>query len=369
MKVGIITMHKVINFGSALQAYALQKKVEDSGCEADIIDYKYPNAVHKDNHGFIMKSINYLLHCIKCAVMGFPNIRQALRYRKFWRDYFHLSPRHYNTEQDLKVNCPEYDIYMTGSDQVWNSRFTKSDSSFLLEFVVNGKKKCSYSSSFAFDDIPDEYIYLFERNLPKYDKISVREESGVRLVKGIINKDVPVVCDPTLLLTDDEWSDFSKGARIYTREPYVLAYILAYSFNPFPDVDYIVEEIQRKTGLKVIYLDAGRRDYFKPNSIVVKDAGPKEFVSLFKNAKFVITSSFHGTVFSINFKKPFYSIIKEGNPDSRIMSILRITGLESRGICANEKEVSSNNFDYAKAEDRLEKFRCYSIKYLEECLR
>lgn len=361
-------MHKVINFGSALQAYALQKKVEDLGGKAEMIDYKYPNAIHKDKVSFIGIFIKHLIHYINCAVVGFPNIRQTKRYKKVWKEYFHLSSNRYSTEQELKANCPEYDIYMTGSDQVWNSRFTKSDSSFLLEFAPDGKKKCAYSSSFAYDDIPSEYKFLYEKNLPKYAKISVREESGVRIVKDLINKKVPVVCDPTLLLSKEEWGEFANGAKKYTKEPYILAYLLAYSFDPFPDVDFIVNEIQRQTGLKVIHLDAGRRDYFKPNSMVVKDAGPKEFVDLFMNAEFVITTSFHGTVFSINFKKPFYSIIKDGNPDSRISSILKLTGLENRGIYANEKNISTEGIDYSKPTEKLEEFRCYSIKYLKECL-
>lgn len=368
MKVGIITMHKVINFGSALQAYALQRKITDLGCDAELVDYKYPNELHIEKVNIISNFLKYLVHYINCAVVGFPNIRQKRRYKKVWKDYFQLSKRRFDTEEELKNNCPEYDIYMTGSDQVWNSRFTKNDSSFLLEFASDNKKKCAYSSSFAYDDIPCQYRPLFERNLPRYANISVREESGVKLVKDITGRDVPAVCDPTLLLTKKEWTDFSQGAKKYTKEPYILAYILAYSFNPFPDVDYIVQEIQRQTGYKVIYLDAGRRDYFKPNSMVIKDAGPKEFVDLFLKAEFVITTSFHGTVFSINFNKPFYSVIKEGNPDSRISSILRITGLQSRGIPAYEKNINCELLDYAAPSLKLEQFRNFSLQYLQSCI-
>lgn len=368
MKVGIITMHKVINFGSALQAYALQRKITDLGCDAELIDYKYPNEIHLEKVNALRHFIKYLVHYVNCAVVGFPNIRQKKRYKMVWKNSFHLSKRLFNSESELKENCPEYDIYMTGSDQVWNSRFTKHDSSFLLEFVPDRKKKCAYSSSFAYDDIPDQYIPLFERNLPRYANISVREESGIKLAKDITGRDVPVVCDPTLLLTKNEWIYFSMGAKKYTKKPYILAYLLAYSFNPFPEVDYIVQEIQRQTGYKVIYLDAGKRDYFKPNSKVVKDAGPKEFVDLFLNAEFIITTSFHGTVFSINFNKPFYSIIKNGNPDSRITSILKLTGLQSRGVSADEKNVNCQSFDYKEPSLKLEQYRNSSLQYLQSCL-
>lgn len=368
MKVGIITMHKVINFGSALQAYALQKKIEDLACDVEIIDYKYPNFIHKDKVSWFSGLVKNIVHYINCAIVGFPNIRQAERYKRVWKEHFHLSHKSYKTEDELKKDCPTYDIYMTGSDQVWNSHFTKSDSSFLLEFAPTDKRKCAYSSSFAYDYIPVEYKYLFEKNLPFYEHISVREESGVGLVKNIIGKDVPVVCDPTLLLSKEEWATFAKGAKKYIKKPYILVYILTYSFDPFPEVDYIVNEIQRLTGLNVVHLDAGRRDYFKPNSMVVKDAGPKEFVDLFLNAEFIITTSFHGTVFSINFEKTFYSIIKTDNPDSRISSVLKLTGLQERGIAANEKKINLDDVDYTMSSKKLDQFRNLSVNYLKSCL-
>lgn len=367
-KVGIITMHKVINFGSALQAFALQKKIEDFGCIAEIIDYKYPNKLHKEKINFFSYLIKNAVHFLNCAVVGFPNIRQYHRYKEIWEKFFHLSSKRYLSAKELKDDCPKYDIYMTGSDQVWNSRFTKSDSSFLLAFAPFEKKKCAYASSFAFNDIPEQYKSLYYENLPRYDKISVRENSGVQLVKEITGKNSFVVCDPTLLLTKDEWQIFSKGAKKYIKEPYILTYILAYSFNPFPDVDYIINEIQKRTGLKVIYLDAGRRDYFKPNSMVVKDAGPKEFVDLFLNAEFIITTSFHGTIFSINFEKQFFSVVQNDNPDTRIKSLLEITGLQNRGIMASEKNINTEKINYSLVTDKIKEFRNFSLNFLSSCI-
>lgn len=359
-------MHKVINFGSALQACALLKKVRDMGYEAELIDYKYPTAIHKVGQNKFQEAIKQMIHFVLSAIVGFPTIRQVNRYKAFWKEQFVLSSKRFRNEIDIQLNPPLYDVYMTGSDQVWNSLFTKKDGSFLLSFAPEGAKKVSYASSMALNYFPEQYEYLFKKYLPQYSCISVREESGVRLAKKYATCDVKMVCDPALLLTEKEWRTIAKGAHKYTTEPYILVYILAYSFDPFPEVDYIVDKVQNEMGLHVIYLDAGKRDYFKPNSQVVKDAGPKEFVDLFLNAEFVISSSFHGTVFSINFSKPFLSIISDNNPDTRITSLLKRVNCEKNGILYNEK-----CFDIPKMPSdgqEVNKFREMSIEYLKQCL-
>ncbi len=366
MRIGIITMHKVVNFGSALQACALLKKIRDLGYDAELIDYKYPNAIHKEGQSLLREAIKQTIHFLNSAIVGFPTIRQKIRYKKFWKENFVLSSQKYPTPQSIENNPPIYDVYVTGSDQVWNANFTKKDSSFLLSFAPEGAKKISYASSFALNTIPAKYEYLFKDNLPLYSFISVREESGVQLANKYGNVNAQWVCDPTLLLTKDEWAVIAQGGKAYTKQPYILVFLLAYSFDPFPEVDYIVNKVQKELGLHVIYLDAGKRDYFKPNSHVVKDAGPKEFINLFLNAEFIITSSFHGTAFSINFGKPFLSIISENNPDTRIINLLKKVGCERNGVFYNSKK-----FDIIRTLDcerGLWAFRNSSFEFLKSSL-
>lgn len=362
-------MHKVINFGSALQAYALFYKIKQLGYEAELIDYKYPNSIHKTGETRVRNAIKQVVHFINCAIVGFPNIQQKKRYEKLWKSGYTLSSKRYESRDEINANPPLYDIYVTGSDQVWNSLFVKSDDTFLLAFAPNDKKKISYSSSFAYNYIPKQYCTLYEKHLLEYSRLSVREESGIELIRELTGMNAELVCDPTLLLTVDEWRRFSVGAKKYVNNSYILVYMLAYSFDPFPDADYIVNYIQQQLGKKVIFLDAGKRDYFKPNSKVVKDAGPKEFVDLFLNADFVITTSFHGTAFSVNFNKPFLSIIKKGNPDSRIVSLLNITGLQDNAISYDEKNVEFNLTPNIEAQNKLDSFRNKSIEYLKQCLQ
>ncbi len=359
-------MHKVVNFGSALQACALLKKVRDLGHEAELIDYKYPNAVHKVGQNKYKEAFKQVVHFLLSAIVGFPTIRQVYRYKQFWKENFYLSSRRYMTSQELQDAPPIYDVYMTGSDQVWNANFTKKDSSFLLSFAPKTAKRVSYASSFALSTIPTEYEDLFKENLPNYSYISVREESGVPLANKYGNVEAEWVCDPTLLLTKEEWAKIAEGGKTYTKQPYILVFLLAYSFDPFPEVDFIVNKVQKELGLHVIYLDAGKRDYFKPNSHVVKDAGPKEFINLFLNADFIITSSFHGTAFSINFGKPFFSIIERNNPDSRIGSLLKRVGMAEYGLNYNAKD-----FEVLPAPSNsnlLDSFRRTSLDYLKNSL-
>ena len=359
-------MHKVVNFGSALQACALLKKIRDLGYDAELIDYKYPNAIHKEGQSLLREAIKQTIHFLNSAIVGFPTIRQKIRYKKFWKENFVLSSQKYPTPQSIENNPPIYDIYVTGSDQVWNANFTKKDSSFLLSFAPEGAKKIAYSSSFALNTIPDEYECLFAKYLPLYKHISVREESGVDLANKYGKTTAEWVCDPTLLLTKQEWANIAKGGKSYKKQPYILVFLLAYSFDPFPDVDFIVNKVQKELGLHVIYLDAGKRDYFKPNSHVVKDAGPKEFINLFLDAEFIITSSFHGTAFSINFGKPFLSIIELNNPDSRIGSLLKKIGLEEYGVPYNSKDIVIPT--RPRNLSKLIEFREYSLSYLKNSI-
>ncbi len=359
-------MHKVVNFGSALQACALLKKIRDLGYDAELIDYKYPNAIHKEGQSFFHEAIIQTIHFLNSAIVGFPTVRQKTRYKRFWKENFVLSSEKYPTPQSIENNPPIYDVYVTGSDQVWNANFTKSDTTFLLSFAPKKARRISYSSSFALNTIPDKYESFFAKYLPLYNHISVREESGVDLANKYGKTTAEWVCDPTLLLTKQEWATIAKGGKVYKKKPYILVFLLAYSFDPFPEVDYIVNKVQKELGLHVIYLDAGKRDYFKPNSHVVKDAGPKEFINLFLNAEFIITSSFHGTAFSINFGKPFISIIERDNPDSRIGSLLKRVGLEEYGVSYNSKDfvIPTHPNNHSKLND----FREYSLKYLKNSI-
>ena len=332
-RIGIITMHKPISYGSALQSYALQKKIEDFGYEVELIDYRYPNELHYTKDGSIKGCIRSVISFVINMLWGFPNIKKRKKFDIFYNKFYKTSA-YYPTAESLKENPPIYDLYITGSDQVWNPKFIKQDSSFLLSFVSDDKPKISYASSFATTVIPEGALSMYKENLSRYQAITVRESSGVTLVKELIGRDAKHVCDPTLLLSKEEWESIS--------------------------------EIQKTLGIRTIYLDGQKHDLFEPNSKIVKSAGPLDFIKLIKNAQYVITDSFHGTIFSNIFNKPFTAIVKSGNVDSRIVSLLKEIGNEECAVTYDAKQVFLNkmNQEYDEKLRLLSNESSQVLKYL-----
>lgn len=362
-KVGIITMHKVINYGSALQAYALQRTIEKLGYDCEIIDYIYPNEYHLSRYPKLPAWKSWILFIIQ-LLYGFPQKKRVKLFERFYKDYLKLSPVCYESREQLQDNPPCYDIYVTGSDQVWNPKYIGEDTNFMLSFVSD-VPKIAYSASFATDSVPDKYRELYKNCLNEYSAISVREQKGVEIVQALSDKNTEVVLDPTLLLKADEYEDLAERSTIHIDEPYILAYILGYSFNPYPYVERLIKHIQRKTGYKVCLLNVSNvKMLFSHNTIRLQKVGPSEFVYLFKNASFVITTSFHGTAFSIIFNKPFYALVKKGNKDDRLMSLLQLLELKDRAIFLNsilpERMVEMNDVFLS----RLSIVRERSIEFL-----
>lgn len=369
MKIGIITMHKVLNYGSALQAYALQKKMLLMGYENELIDYLFPPTNEREIT--IRSIIQTIIIFLRNAVVGFPTARKKKRFEEFYQSNFILSASSYN-EQNIKDNPPIYDCYITGSDQVWNPRFAGTDPNFFLGFAPSDKPKFSYASSFATTKIDCEVAPLYSKLLSEYDEISVRESTGIGIVKELTGKDATVCCDPTLLLTADEWRDLSDQSVFILKEKFILVYILNYMIgNVSNEVQKQIDYVQQTLGYKVVYLVGRKEDAFRPNSILYKAGGPAEFVWLFRNAEFVITTSFHGVAFSLIHDKPLLGIVDKSNPDdSRLQSLLVAVGAEQS--CLDYRDVINWNKDHlltlkGKA-NKLDEMRQQSVKYLERIL-
>lgn len=320
MKIGIITMHKVLNYGSALQAYALQHKLEEMGYDSEIIDYVFLPKKEKKN---IFRGVtNQIIIFLRAMVMGFPQTKKKRKFNDFYKRYYHLSNKQYNANT-IKENPPVYDVYMTGSDQVWNPKHIDMDANFLLAFAPDGAKKISYASSFATSHIQNSHKLLYKKWLTEYNSISVREQSGVGIVKELLGKDATVCCDPVFLLKKEQWDALANASHVNVKERYILVYALYYMFDPYPELLQIIDHVQMQLGCKVIYLDGRKDDIFRKNSRVIKSDGPADFIQLVKGAEMVITSSFHGTAFSLIYEKPLMAIVRGSDTeDSRITSLL-----------------------------------------------
>ena len=361
-------MHRVINYGSVLQAYATQCVIEQMGYDCEIIDYKYPNKFQFE------RGEPYFPPSLKSKIAKTlwlnKRWRKINRYESFYKRYLHLS-RFYEDQDKIRKNPPVYDIYLTGSDQVWNPRFTKGDTIFLLDFV-KGKKKISYASSFACSELGKSYSDKFKSLLQEYSNISVREDGGKKLIKELLNIDVPVVLDPTLLLSADDWSGLlgKEHNHKYKNRKYILVYMLNYAFDPTSIIYNVIQKLQDDTSFEIISI--GNLGKKLANCKIIDEASPLEFVQLFKYATCVVTSSFHGTAFAVNFGKPLFSIASvDTNKDDRQASLLELFEL-SNCIVTQNTDINSIKLENNKTinvKQKLESQRKKSLAYLKTALQ
>lgn len=378
--IGIITIVKVNNYGAELQAFALERKLQQLGYDTEIIDYLYyKNWKYKDSKmskPFI--SMNYkekILYWIKYRLINFsivhilPFVNKTIKKRnnnflEFHKINTKFSHQEYSSMTTLYNNPPQYDIYIVGSDQVWNPFTSSSIEPYFLTFAPKEKNKLSYASSFGVTLIPEYLKKRYQDLLNNLNYISVREQSGVTLIEQLTNKKAYLTLDPTLLLNKADWS---KVIKHYPKMPH--QYVLIYQLSDSQKIVDLALRIGKQYQMKIYRIC--KRAYANTHNkgiINILDAGPAEFLSLIYNATFMITNSFHGTAFSINFNIPFYSIISSRKlNNSRLESLLNITNLNSR-LLTDDTPIESINIsttiDYKTVNNLLEFYRKQSIEYL-----
>lgn len=361
-KIGIITIVKVNNYGAELQAYALQKKLNLLGYDAEIIDYLfYKNKAHikeKISRPFypypIKKKIKEFLepwyHKIRCLPYWRNKRKREKAFDLFHKKHTRFSSICYRSYSQLYQNPPIYDVYCVGSDQVWNPGCYTNLNPYFVSFAPRGKKRISYASSFGVKVLPQHAQEKYKDLLLQMDAISVREDAGVDIVNEISGRDAVKVADPTLLLTTDDWLEIANYDKVLT-DKYILLYVLK-------DSDYIKQkalEIGREQGLKVVRIckEAYKQDKKTDGIIDILDAAPDDFLGLFSKAEIVLTNSFHGTVFSIMFRKEFYTILNaENNNNTRQINLLETVGFEDR-IVYEGSFVKRNKIDYIDCHNRM----------------
>jgi len=379
MKTGIITFHRANHYGAQLQAYALMRAVEMLGAECEVIDYVRKDTIEA---GRLFKKPSSLRNILSNAhtLLHYTQFKKrAERYESFRKEEMHHSPKFYGSLSELYNDAPEYDVYICGSDQVWNPFIFKEntfDPAFFADFARGGRR-VAYAPSFGISELPEKYQELLRDYLSKFEFLSVREKQGADIIKSVTGRDAATVLDPTLLLTGSQWKEVASEAP-NEGKPYILCYFIT---NPSGYSDY-VDMVAKKLKLPVISL-CGARQTAKCSCKSVLDAGPREFLALFSNASFICTNSFHGTVFSINFEKDFIcftdKMSSEKAVNSRVYSILEILGLPDRiyaagtgaGGHAGEKSDISDKLrpiDYNEVNRLLQQERDLSLKYLEEAI-
>ncbi len=313
MRIRIVTFHRALNCGAALQAYALSQYLSNCGHEVEVLDYipkwmrEATSPVHK--------------HMRPKEVLLLPH--RSLLYQRFYsfvNKNIPLTKTIFNTS-DI-VSLQDCDMYITGSDQVWNPEITKGlDLLYTLDFETNAKKM-SYAASYGMNDMTDEVIAQLLPKLSDYCAVSVREYPLATAISNAGFKNVETVLDPVFLLNRFEWERVSKPAELKN-------YVLIYTKAAITKEREIAHQLATRYGLKVIDTSKIIKQQYVDRTM--PNIGPREFLGLIKNARFVVTNSFHGTALSIVFRKNFYSLTA-GKHSVRIESILNEFGLQERLI-------------------------------------
>jgi hypothetical protein len=373
-KVGIITLHGYENYGNKLQNYALQEIIKELGYEAHtliITDTKRKSSGNKflsTIKANIDKPINIICKKIvnkinkKLYYYRYSEIikRRTSLFKEFSNMY--LNEQFYsNRQSELEMINKNYDYFIAGSDQIWNPQYINNSG---LDFLVfaDENKRIAYAPSFGMDNIPEECKKNYIKWISKMKYLSVREVSGVAIIKELINRDVPVLVDPTLLLSKDRWLNVSKLAHNKPKDKYLLTYFLG---GMTKEIKKSVNNIAKKYNFQIVHL----ANINEKKSYVTS---PCEFIDYINSASLVFTDSFHGVVFSILMEKPFvvYKRITESfSIYSRIETLLDMFQLKSReaiNIKKNEKELFSVN--YSHIQPILEIERNEAINYLKKAL-
>jgi len=360
MKISIITLHKVFNYGSVLQTYATKLFFEGLGYETEIIDYlpkKWQNkALFWDiavSRGFIKDSI------YRCLRAGSVFIKK----RTFWKFLKRNTQltNCYKTIEELDKCCPVADIYCTGSDQVWNSSYCGIDKAFYLRFVKNDTKKISFAASIGKTELPESEAKIVKEYLSEYSLVTVRENSAVKLLDSIGIKS-ELILDPTLQIEKEHW--ISLASKRLIKDRYLILMLL---YNEDNNATEYARKIADEKGLKLVKISWELK---KPPlvDILMTHRKPEDFLSLFYYADYVVTNSFHGLAFSINLNKQF-SVIKRNEFNSRIDSLLEFTGLTERMVDYNlDMSIVDKVIDYNKVNDILNNERIKNQKIIRESI-
>ena len=362
MKTGLVTFYHIHHYGALLQACATERSVERCGSQCEIVDYY----VNQNNDLFRRPTgLGSAAADVHTALHYAPLKARYQRFEEFSKQYLRISGHRFESLEELKNAELPYDVILSGSDQIWNPKIFpdgRFDPVFFGAF--SRRRKIAYAPSFGIPHVPEGMEEELRGYLAGFSHVSVRERQGQVIVEEVTGKTVPVVLDPTLLLDREEWGAIAQP-------PADKGYILCYCISKPGALSPYIHALAEKTGLPVVQL-CGTRQKVHPKAKCVLDAGPAEFLGLFQNASYVCTNSFHGTVFSVQFQKLFFTAVAPSElaapESSRTFSILSRLGLTGRIIGKGDTAGLDDAIDWAFVDRRLEEARQSSLTYLRAAL-
>lgn len=387
-KAALVTCYFKHNYGSMLQAYATQLVMDKLGVENETVDISNINGeIRKDKIKYFLKASftsdillskigmvrNIFIKKWNRGQYGDLSRLRDEKFDSFVTQYIRLS-RAYKSKSELSEVCEDtYHTVVVGSDQLWLPANIEADY-YTLNFVPEQVNKIAYATSFGMSSLPKHSIEKAKKFLERINYLSVREDSGQLLIRDIANIEVPIVCDPTLLFTGEEWMHIQNEEAI-EKEPYIFCYFLG---NNFGHREFAIR-LREKTGYKIVallHLDEYVEKDCDYADVTPYDVGPSEFLNYLRNARYVCTDSFHGSVFSNLYHKEFYTFRRytrktKQSTNSRIENLLKQLGLEERLLIGNEniEECMNGKIDYLEVEKKIEAMRQISYEYLQQALK
>lgn len=376
MNAGIITITGETNYGNSLQNYAVVKVLNKLNINARTVktEYSLPEIIQLKKTGNLDLK-HYIKFNVKLALVHKMLLYKIIRrgkFRRYNKKYINLSKKY--TVETAPVCDNNYDIYVFGSDQIWNfnwgGRLCEGIEFFTGGFA-DGVKKVAYSASLGADTVPTEYVKTLAENLNDFSAISVREQKGVEILESIVDKKIHLTPDPTLMLEKREWLDIAKKPLFFNgNKKYVLTYFLGdYSQER---IDYI-QKIADSRNLEIVDL-CGEWDFLKKrNKRSYYSFSPQEFIWLINNSEIMFTDSFHGCVFSILMNKNFRcfnrQVENEANMSSRMDTLFKMFGIENWCVAdLNEKSEDVFFCNYSQVEETLNCERKKAYDYLKGAL-
>lgn len=351
MKFALLTFHRAYNYGAVLQCYALNRVIKSCGVDCEVIDY-FPSYFKRTYFLLPPPKIGRTLVKTYLCHMGLHRIlvERNRNFEKFIDKNISLSRKKYS-EKNISDISLDFDAYITGSDQVFSDVVAHFDPVFFLYIdTLKAKRKYSYAASIGKKHIKNELVSEYKNRLESFKRISVREKGTAEIMEQILGFQPEIVCDPTLLLNEQEWLKIC-GKDSLIKDEYIFMY---YVKQPQKIREYVLN-FSREKHIKVVCLEglfvqskkdtyiymSGKQDK-KDGVICFNIAPPDAFLNLIKNAKYVFTSSFHGTVFSVIFHKQFLAQTRweDGSINSRVNDLLRLVGLSDRELSAPQADIT-----------------------------
>lgn len=383
-KIAIVSCYFKYNYGSMLQAYATQAVLDKMGIKNETINIEKNKDFKKGKRKYYLKEITNIpfikakfgMVKLKIYKRIYKKLGEniAIRNKKYeeFKENFWLSSST-KTYKELTEKAEEYSNIIVGSDQLWLPVNVVADY-YTLNWVPNNINKISLATSFGVSKVPKKYKKLYKYFLNRIDKISVREELGVKLVRDLAWKEAKLICDPTMLLTKEEWEEIGTKERII-KDKYILCYFLGKN----KDHRKFAEKLKQRTGYKIVSLnhaDEYVRYSDKFADIIPYDIGPKEWLNLIKNADYACTDSFHGTIFSLIYNISFFTFERYNekkatiSTNSRIYSLLNQFNLTERLLTGKEdiEDVMERKIDFSKINDKLYTLRSDAQKFLKSSI-